>query len=180
MRKIIIFLMLLLSSWIFAQESTNYKLKAHVFNEGGNPDGGIILTSANFKLSIDSNGEGILGMSLSSPLFKMDGGFIVAYPPPGEVHALLFDKDHITLKWNPEKSVGTYNLYRNLLSNLFGGGYGNCKEYGIENEQTTDTETPPTGYGYFYLVTAKNRIAEEGTMGYNSAGTERSNSNPCP
>jgi hypothetical protein len=94
MKKIIVFLLLFLSSLIpsqvFAQESTNFKQKEHVFNEGGNPDGGAILTSTNFKITIDAIGEGLLGTLLSSTSFKMDSGFIPPYPPPGEVLNLLF------------------------------------------------------------------------------------------
>jgi len=131
-------------------------------------------------VTIDSIGEGIVGRSLSSASFRMDGGFIGAYPPPEEVHKLLFQKDHITLIWNPERSVGTYNLYRDLLSNLSGGEFGTCREYGIMDETTTDNETPSAGQGYFYLVTAENRLEEEGTKGYRSNSTERANPNPCP
>ena len=165
---------------IIAQESANFKLKEHVFNEGGNPNGGIIISSANFRVTIDSIGDSIYGRKLYSSSFHMDGGFLAGYPPPEEVHGLLFQKDHITLKWNPERSVGTYDLYRDLLSHLSGGGFGTCKEYGIMNETTTDNETPSTGQGYFYLVTAENRLEEEGTKGYRSNGTERANPSPCP
>jgi hypothetical protein len=85
-KKIVIFLLLLSGLVCFqalAQESTNFKQKEHVFNEGGNPDGGVILTSTNFKVTIDAVGEGLLGTALSSTSFKMDSGFIAPYPPPG-------------------------------------------------------------------------------------------------
>ena len=32
----------------------------------------------------------------------------------------------------------------------------------------------------FYLVTARNRLGEEGTKGYRSPGIERPNDAPCP
>ncbi len=163
-----------------AQQSANYKLSEHVFNGGGNPDGGIILASPSFKVTIDSVGDGVLGASLASPSFRSDGGFISAYPPPGEVHALLFRSDHATLLWDPDGSVGAYSLYRDLLSALPSGGYGVCKEFGLVNETATDVEVPPAGWGYFYLVTAENRLGEEGTKGFASYGAERSNPSPCP
>jgi hypothetical protein len=164
----------------FAQQSANYGQKEHVFNQGGNPAGGIVLTSPRFKVTTDSVGEGLLGASLTSPTFRVDGGFIPAYPPPGEVQGLLFHSDDTTLVWNPETSVGTYDLYRGLLSALSGGGYGACKEYGLVNEAATDTDIPPARNGYFYLVTAENKLREEGTKGFSSDGAERPNPSPCP
>ena len=38
----------------------------------------------------------------------------------------------------------------------------------------------PAGNGYFYLVTARNRLWEEGTKGSSSAGAQRANPAPCP
>jgi hypothetical protein len=162
-----------------AQESTNFKLKEHIFNEGGNPENGIILSSANFKVTLDAIGEALVGTSLSSASFHMDAGFVPPYPPPGEVLNLMLQSDHETLIWDPEKSRGSYSLYRDLLSNIK-PDYGACKEYGITDETTTDSEDPGVGNGYFYLVTVRNRLAEEGTKGYDSADAERSNLNPCP
>jgi hypothetical protein len=34
--------------------------------------------------------------------------------------------------------------------------------------------------GLFYLLTAENRLAEEGTIGTDSDGGERANDSPCP
>jgi serine/threonine protein kinase len=55
----------------------------NVFNEGGNPAGGMILTSTHLKMTIDPIGEGLLGASLSSPAYQVDPGFTPAYPLPG-------------------------------------------------------------------------------------------------
>jgi hypothetical protein len=183
MKKLIVLLLLLMGTLIFtqvfAQESTNFKQKEHVFNEGGNPDDGVILTSTNFKVTIDAVGEGLLGTALNSTSFKMDSGFIAPYPPPGEVLNLLLQSDHETLVWDLEKSRGTYNLYRDFLSSIQ-PDYGDCKEYGIPDETTTDSDDPGVGNGYFYLVTVSNRLGEEGTKGYGSSPPERSNDYPCP
>ena len=48
--------------------------------------------------------------------------------------------------------------------------YGNCEQQEITGETTTDTDTPPGGDGYFYLVTAENRVDEEGTKGTDGEG----------
>jgi hypothetical protein len=43
----------------------------------------------------------------------------------------------------------------------------------------TDPASPPPDSIYFYLVTAENRLGEEGTKGYSSSGVERHGSD-CP
>lgn len=182
MRKIIIFTVLLLSSFLFfqafAQESSNYKLKEHAFNQGGHPYAGTILTAPNFKISIGSIGDIADRSQLNSDSFSMYVGFVSSFPPPGEVGGLHFLSDHVTLVWNPEKSKGDYNLYRGILSEL--SDYGTCLEYDIPTETTVDSEEPSLlEIGYFYLVTVKNRLDEEGTKGY-SSDDERSNDYPCP
>jgi hypothetical protein len=172
MRRAIVLLGLILGGSVLAQESPNYKLQEHVFNAGGHPQGGVTLTSASFRISLDALGEGIASAPLTSSSFILDGGFCTGYPPAGEVDGLAF-QDAISLGWNPESSVGTYNLYRDLLGNLPGLAYGICEQEGLDSETVSDTETPPVGEGYFYLVTAENRLAEEGPKGSDSSGTKR-------
>ena len=152
-----------------AQSSASFNLDEHVLNQGGNPGaGGQILTSAGFRMTLDSIGEGVIGTALSSASFTMDGGFLPAYPPPGEVTGLRFD-DATTLGWDAEKSAGTYNLYRDAAA----GGYGTCEQSGIGGTSTTDPDAPATGETFFYLVTVRNRLAEDGTKGFASDGSER-------
>jgi hypothetical protein len=178
--KKILAIVVLAAAWpALAQTSASYKLEEHTFNAGGHPADGTIMTSASFRMTFDAIGEGIAGGGMSSASFSMDGGFVSAFPPPGEVTNLLFTDD-VTLVWDPEKSVGVYNLYRDTLGTLSGMGYGNCEQYDIGDETATDPDTPPTSDGYFYLVTAENRIAEEGTKGYDSDHSERPNPAACP
>jgi hypothetical protein len=162
-----------------AQQSPSFRLDEHVFNEGGHPASGTVLTSASFTISLDAIGEAATGTGLSSASFRMDGSFGAAYPPPGEVTGLRLT-DHQTLVWDPERSVGVYHLYRDLLSGLAGLGYGTCHEQDIPGETATDADTPPTGNGYFYLVTAENRLDEEGTKGSDGDSNPRGNPSPCP
>ncbi len=183
MKKIIVLFLLFLGNLVlsqaFAQESENFKLREQVFNEGGHPKDGTVLTSDNFKITISSIGEITDNSKLTSDSFYLEGGFVSSYPPPGEVVGLHFHSDHETLEWNPEKSKGSYNLYRDLLGNL--SDYGICKEYGITGETTTDSEDPSMEeVCYFYLVTVKNRLDEEGVKGYDSSDVERPNPYPCP
>jgi len=170
----------------FAQTSTNYKLVEHSINAAGHPAQGTILVSTGgavgFRITLDAAGEAVVGPTMTNlgGTFRMDGGFLLAYPPPGEVANLQLSADEVTLSWNSEKSFGDYNLYRDLLSSLSGVGYGLCEQSAITATSTTDAGVPPTGDGYFYLVTARNRLREEGTKGFDSAGAERPNPSPCP
>jgi len=163
----------------FAQTSDSFKVQEHVLNAGGNPDGGQVLASSSFRVSLDSIGEGVTGPGLSSTLWRMDGGFVSAYPPPGEVMGVRFAPDHITLSWMPERSVGSYDLYRGVVP-AFLPGYGTCNQLGLTAETAVDTDLPSIGAGFFYLLTARNRLREEGTKGFNSSGIERLNPIPCP
>lgn len=162
-----------------AQESANYRLKEHVFNAGGHPENGTSMASAHFLIRLDAIGDGAARSGLSSASYKMEAGFIVAYPPPGEVANLRF-ADTTTLIWQPEPSIGNYALYRALLTALSGGSTGDCSQFGLTGITATDAASPPVGNGFFYLVTARNRLAEEGTKGFDSAGVERPNPLPCP
>jgi hypothetical protein len=163
-----------------AQQSASYRLEEHALNAGGRPVDGVRAFSASFVVSLDALGQGVLGRGLSSASYRMEGGLVSAYPPPGEVTG-LFLTDTETLVWDPEPSVGHYNLYRDLLSSLSGLGYGQCEQQGLTAATATDADVPSSaGEGYFYLVTAANRLHEEGTKGWDSSAVERSNSEACP
>jgi hypothetical protein len=179
MKKIMIVLLLVAPWPALAQTSASFKLEEHVFNAGGHPLDGTVFTSASFKVSLDAIGDAAPGGGFSGASFHMDGGFVGWYPPPGEVPGLRFT-GRDTLAWNPERSVGVYNLYRDLMSNLSGLGYGNCRQKELESETATETDVPPPEDGYFYLVTAVNRLSEEGTKGFDGSGIERPNPAPCP
>ena len=171
-------LMLLALASASAQQSVSFQLEEHVFNAGGNPDGGVILTSANFQITLDSIGEGVAMTGLSSASFQMEGSFGSAYPPPGEVSVMRF-LDNLTLAWDPERSAGIYNLYRDFASSL-PGAFGMCEQQDLPGATATDTPRPPlVGDAYFYLATVENRLLEEGTKGFQTSETERQGT-VCP
>ena len=179
MRVVLAILLILLSTpLLFAQQSASFRLDEHVVNLGGRPDDGVTASSASFRMSLDSLGEAAVRMGLSSSSFRMDGSFGSAYPPPGEVLGLRFS-DTTTLVWDPEKSVGVYDVYRDALAALSGGGYGTCWQQDLVGTTTTDPDVPGSGGGYFYLVTAENRLGEEGTKGSDSGGGPRGGA-VCP
>ena len=192
MRRLLPLLALLLACPAIAQESSSYKLTEHTFNAAGHPAEGAILTSTSRRLTLDALGETMVGTGLESDSYHMDGGFVTAYPPPGEVAPcdgpmgvpcpakLEFPnspEDKETMAWPPEKSRGSYTLYRGSAT----GYYDDCGlESDIADESTTDPTTPSSGSGFYYLVTAANRLGEEGTKGSSSDGVERPPSGPCP
>jgi len=178
-------LLAFLAPTALGQASANYSLTESVFNEGGVPEAGAVLVSAHYQVTSASLGEAVVGIGLESGAafggvsHQMDGGFVSSFPPPGEVRELMLT-DAETLVWAPERSIGVYNLYRDLLTNLGGMGLGSCEQQDLTEETTTDPEVPPRADGYFYLVTAENRLDEEGTKGEGSSGEMRPNPDPCP
>jgi hypothetical protein len=162
----------------FGQTSSSFNLREHVLNSGGDPFQGSVLSAPHYRIKLDAIGDGASRTALSSRSVRMDGGFVVAYPPPGEVGGVAF-QDKTTLLWNAEPSVGRYELYRDAIA-LLPGDFGACLMPGIALPTAGDATTPATGSGYFYIVTARNRLGEEGTKGYRSDGTRRPNPTPCP
>ena len=162
-----------------AQQSTSYKLTESAVNAGGRPLNGAGAASASYRVSFDAIGDAAAGATLSSASHRVGSGFVAGFPPPGETRGLRFP-DRTTLRWDPEPSVGVYNLYRDFVSALAGGGTGTCFVNGVSTEQASDAGSPGAGKGFFYLVTAKNRLGEEGTKGTRSSGSERPNPAPCP
>lgn len=164
---------------VLAQQSPSFKLIEQAFNAGGHPTGGVVQTSANFRITLDAVGEEVTMLSMASSSFHMDAGFVSRYPPPQEVHNLQFPTDKATLSWNVEKSVGGYDIHRDFLAALPGLQYGACLLVRLPDETTTDSDTPPVGQGFFYLVAAENHLWEHGTKGFRSNGVERQGT-VCP
>ena len=167
-------------SVVHAQQSTNFKLDEHVLNSGGTPisETGSSLSSASFRVRLSSLGEGLIGPALSSASFRVDSGFTQGLLPPGETGGLIFTSQD-TLEWNAHLSAGTYNLYRDLHSNMTGLGFGQCEQQGLTSSGATDADPVPVGDAFFYLVTVANRLGEEGSKGSRSDGNERLG-NACP
>jgi hypothetical protein len=162
-----------------AQQSASFNLEEHTFNAGGRPDEGTVAQSASFRVSLDAIGEAVSLAGLTGASFGIDAGFVAPYPAPGEVLGLRF-ANHVKLIWDPDPSTGVYNLYRGLVASLSGLAYGSCHESGVDGESTSDADLPPANQAFFYLVTAENLLAEEGTKGFDSEGDEHPNSMPCP
>lgn len=175
-RKIILSSFILsLALLAYSQQSASFRIEQGAFNNGGNPVP--VLSSPDGQITLDCVGDGISTTGVSSASHSADPGLPGEYRPPGEVLNIRFS-DNVTFSWNSEASVGTYNVYRGDLSNL-ASGYGACFSQGLNGTLAIDAGSPSAGQCYFYLVTAENRVAEEGTMGKRSDGTPRVNPAPC-
>jgi len=161
-----------------AQQSPSFRVDNGTLNEGGRPLQGVSLAGSTYRISLDAIGDATAPPSLGSASFRLDTGLVEAFAPPGEVMNQRFANASM-MTWNVEKSVGVYEVYRGLLSGL-PGGFGACFQSSVVGASASDGASPPAGDGWFYLVTAKNRLGEEGTKGYQSNGAQRSNASPCP
>jgi hypothetical protein len=171
-------LVLCASAPALAQSSASYKLNENALDFGGNPLQGSTLASAQYRITFDAIGGPVAQSGLASASHRMDVGFVAPYRPPGEVLGLAFASKS-SLTWTPERSIGTYDFYRNTIVSL-PGDFGSCFAGQLTTEGITDPTIPSAGTGFFYLVAARNRLGEHGTKGYRSGGVERSNPSPCP
>lgn len=161
-----------------AQQSAHYRLVESSLNGGGHPADGVALASPTFRMRVDVVGQGLVAIGASSPSLRADQGFAAAYPMPREATDLRLD-DRQTLRWDPERSAGTYNLYRDRLSSL-GSLAPACRAARIAAPEFLDVDAPPPLDGFFYLVTAENRLGDEGTPGSDGQGVPRPAPSPCP
>ena len=159
-----------------AQTSASYKLQEASFSNAGDPVNGVILASAHYHIKLDSVGEGLAASSLSSASFHADGGFVGPYRPPGEASGVRFTNP-TTLQWDAEPSAQWYQVYS---ATSLPGTFGACLAGGLTATSLVDASTPSVGSRLYYMVTARNRLREEGTKGFGSTGAERTNTLPCP
>jgi hypothetical protein len=167
-----------MTSVALAQQSASYKLTESTFNAGGHPTGGIVLGSASYLVRLDAIGDSVAGVFPSSASFRVDQGFVARYPAPTEVSGVRF-VNKTNLAWNAEKSTGVYHVYRDLVGAL-PGSFGACWLGSISGTSAIDADVPSAGSALFYLVTAENRLGEEGVKGYSSSGAQEPNPAPCP
>ena len=176
--RLLMLLLLLgaLASPAAAQSSTSYKIGESSFNNAGDPLNGVTLACPHFHIKLDSVGDGTVLAGLSSASFRADGGFVSHYRPASEVTAVRFTNP-ATLQWNAEPSAQWYEVYR---ATSLPGTFGTCFANDLTATTVADASTPAIGSRFFYLVTARNRLREEGTKGFGSTGAERPNTLPCP
>ena len=158
-----------------AQTSLSYKVQAS-FNNAGDPSNGVTLASSHYHIKLDTMGDSTITAGLASASFHADVGFVDLYRPAREVGGVRFTNPG-TLQWNAEPAAEWYEVYRDTS---MPGTFGTCLASDLPTTTLGDAATPPVGSRFYYLVTARNRLREEGTKGFSSNGAERPNALPCP
>ena len=160
------------------QSSASYKLNEQSVNAGGDPRNGIALVAPSYRVTFDSIGAPLAGVGCTSASYRIEAGFPAALAPPGEVEGLEFVSSTM-LAWSPERSAQSYAIYRSTVDAL-DVSTGDCFASYVTGEGAIDSSAPSAGSAYFYLVTSRNRLGEEGTKGYQSNGTVRTAAPACP
>jgi hypothetical protein len=101
---------------------------------------------------------------------------------PGEASGLTLahsqETDTTTLSWSAAPRADTHDVSRGRISEL-SGGYGVCIAPGLLGLTHDDTDTPPLGDAYLFLVGGRDDgCGGGGPIGEDSAGTPRTP--PCP
>jgi N-acetylneuraminic acid mutarotase len=101
---------------------------------------------------------------------------------------LVTMQDQVTLAWQLENGFESFNIYRGDLAVLKSTGIYTqdpagvplaAHFCGVAGGSVGDSVAPPVGQCVFYLATG-NDNGVEGSLGTNSAGVPRPNTNPCP
>lgn len=169
---------LLLVSLAHGQSSTSYRLEERTFNAGGRPEDGIVATSASFAVTLDSIGDPFTPRLMSGATIRLVPGPVWVFPPPLEVSGLVWTAAD-RLIWEPAGSADSYNVYRDGLAAVASSG-GACQQADVPSTSYDALADPARGAGFFYLVTANNRLHEEGGRGVRSDGTARPATPTCP
>jgi subtilisin family serine protease len=112
-----------------------------------------------------------------------DGQGDVCDPDDGEIHMRYTSLTD--LGWDGDTGQVRFNLYRGMLKSLIdtnadgaAESYGSCRARDLSQRTFTDTDNPPLGDGYIYIVTGLNGSSETGP-GVASSGAPRPMPVPC-
>jgi hypothetical protein len=145
--------------------------------------------------SVDADGDGIHDACDNCPLawnpeqsdFDHDGVGDACDLDDGLIYVFGSD-DKSLVEWQQESGPTAWNVYEGDLSVLRStgvytqapGSNALAAQYcGLTDTQVADPDAPPTGSVKFSLVTGVTN-GLEGSLGTDSAGQERPNTNPCP
>jgi hypothetical protein len=86
-----------------------------------------------------------------------------------------------TISWSSETAPGPFNVYRGAFSIAWPFSYNqSCFASLVPGTSTTDNATPAPGQTFFYLVSRKEAVCDESSLGQNSDAVERPNTAYCP
>lgn len=88
------------------------------------------------------------------------------------------DVGTIELTWSPSDGADSYSVQRGALSSLEPAYYGACLAEGLTETSLADSDPPPSGDGFFYLVQGQSLECGLGDLGRASDETVRINSAP--
>jgi PKD repeat protein len=113
----------------------------------------------------DDDGDGLLDELDCAPLDPVNN------TPPGDVgSSLVLGPENDAIAWTPVLMATTYNVYRGSLAPGGPFTYDHaCLEVQSPDPASADPESPAEGWGFYYLVNARNACGE-GPLGSDSAG----------
>jgi thrombospondin type 3 repeat protein len=123
----------------------------------------------------DSDGDGVGDACDCAPTNGASSG-------PGEVLGVLLSKPAPTvarLAWPAVAAAQGYSITRGSLQALGLWVYGPCLAQWIDANTYDDTAVPTSGQGYAYLVQPWTQVCGSGSLGPDSTGTVRLNSDPA-
>jgi len=91
----------------------------------------------------------------------------------------LIFTDSQTIVWSASSAASSYSLYRGSQGDGSWAFNHACLVPFLDLPAAEDTDIPPPGVAFYYLVSGRNACGE-GTLGKSSALDERPNSSHCP
>jgi len=124
---------------------------------------------------LDDDGDGVPDVSDCAPL---DPGIAAIPSDVGDTVRPGVSRDDIT--WIPVGGASVWNAYRGIIDAGAAFGYDHlCHESRSADSATPDSEVPPSGAWFYYLVSGWNSCGE-GTLGTASDGAPRPIGPGCP
>ncbi len=167
-RWLMVLVALMACGSVLAQESTSFKIKSAVLNAGGRPLDGTASSSASFMVRPDAIGDPVVTHAAVSEggSFRLNAGFVQAFPPPGEVRNLEFI-DPVTMTWDADPLAMHYHAYRAgpMGTATAVTPVGHCLQADVIGPTTMETAIPPPNLAFFYTINAVNCTGIEGHEG---------------
>ena len=138
--------------------------------------------------------DGAPGALSSNPADITEGGGLVYFrsddsvtaAEPWALHVLLPEVQSVRfnpgkqMAWDATTGASSYNVYRGNVASGAQFTYNQtCAASGLTTTTWTDPTNPASGALFYYLVTSVSG-GTEGTLGKDSSGNSRPNTNACP
>lgn len=147
-------------------------------------DGSPPLTGLTFSMEVTPNTEGkgtlvlVVDQSPLTAALVMNGGVKSSSCILPEIGPSLMMPDQDTLAWTPAPAATAYHVYRGTIIGSMAFNHA-CFGGPLALPTATDTDLPPPGQAFYYLVSASNACGED-SLGVTTPGLQRPNLAPCP